>query len=132
MYWGTELSGIECYSAYDELAKHPEWLMKDDKGNVLKNKLDYSVPAAVDWWVNVPLNHTASGVLDGILADNAGWGAIPGVSHERLAKRNTAKVAMINEVQHRLKEVTVQGWFAANVQWISSTTELSPSGAPTA
>jgi hypothetical protein len=79
--------------------------MKDDKGNVIKNKLDYSVPAAVDWWVNVPLNHTASGVLDGILADNAGWGAIPGVSHERLAKRNTAKVAMIAEVQHRLKEV---------------------------
>ena len=80
-YWHSEQGKNNCYAAHNEFMAHPEWWLKDDAGVVLNNeqgnypRMDYSVPAARDWWVSVPLGGAGSPMspwIDGVLADYTG------------------------------------------------------------
>ena len=50
--------------------RHPEWRLRDDKGVVIdKNFIDYSQPAAAEFFANVTLATLASGELDYVYFD---------------------------------------------------------------
>ena len=73
------LEGIHCYKA----APQSEWYLKDDSGSIIEPKrLDFSIPEAREWWIEVPVQSIES--IDGVLADGAGYEIIKGVSATRL------------------------------------------------
>ena len=72
-----------CSRFMDEWAAHPEWRLKDDNGTLITRGtdvywIDYSVPAAAEFFANVVLNVTAAvlptgkPVLDYVYLDGAG------------------------------------------------------------
>lgn len=72
-----------CSRFMDEWAAHPEWRLKDDNGTLITRDsdiywIDYSVPAAAEFFANVVLNVTAAvlstgkPVLDYVYLDGAG------------------------------------------------------------
>jgi hypothetical protein len=79
---------------------HPEWWLKDDTGAIVGGastpKLDWSNQAARDWWVSIPLKGDGNGtvptfegqplseLIDGVLADGAGYAKISKISQARL------------------------------------------------
>ena len=79
---------------------HPEWWLKDDTGAIVGGasspKLDWSNQAARDWWVSIPLKGDGNGtvptfegqplseLIDGVLADGAGYSKISKISQARL------------------------------------------------
>lgn len=82
-YLHTEMISFNCYAAYSIYIAHPEWWLRDDLGVVMNNtgqsamipKIDYTVAAARDFWVSIPLGGTGSpnaSVIDGLLADGSG------------------------------------------------------------
>lgn len=75
--------------------------------------MDCSNPAAQAWWQSVPLrgdgNGTFNGVpvtsiIDGVLADSAGWGHYPNISDARLEALEDAKFAMLGQLQAKLSQ----------------------------
>ena len=90
--------------------------LKDDHGVVVGHKdsthpagqprIDWTIKAAADWWVSVPLrgyNGTTAGeaaeLIDGVLADGAGFESIPNISAARLQTLNNAKRGMLQQLQ---------------------------------
>lgn len=79
-YWDVDQTALSCYDAYNVFMANPSWWLRDDNGRVVNSSsgqpiMDYTNPAARDWWVSVPLNGTgspASHLIDGVLADGAG------------------------------------------------------------
>jgi len=115
-YWHTGQAGISCYWAQKEFEAHQEWWLRDDHGNVVGHKdsthpagqprIDWTVEAAADWWVSVPLrgyNGTsaarAAQLIDGVLADGAGFESIPNISAARLQTLYRAKLSMLGRLQ---------------------------------
>ena len=111
-YWDTHQYAQNCYAAHTEYMAHPEWWLKDDAGVLLKNEgnismMDYTVAAARDWWVSVPLGGAGSPMspwIDGVLADNTGAlckenGAFGGYSPDEHQPR-TLQSARRREVPH--------------------------------
>ena len=109
-YWHTGQAGIGCYAANKTFHAHPEWWLRDDNGNVVGHKdsthpsgqprIDWTNTAAADWWVSVPLAGAgADQLIDGVLADGAGYEKIPNITVARLQKLYTAKLAMLANLQ---------------------------------
>lgn len=108
-YLATDLGGFQCYAENKTLTEHPEWWLKDDKGAVVPGpKLDWTVPEAREWWVGIPLKGDGNGtfegtptadLIDGVLADGAGYGTIAGISDARREVLSDAKAAGIGEMQ---------------------------------
>jgi hypothetical protein len=79
-YWPVDQQSLNCYAAYDEFMKHPDWWLRDDTGALVNFSatvplMDASIKAARDWWVSVPLNGSgspAAGIIDGALIDHTG------------------------------------------------------------
>jgi hypothetical protein len=87
-YWHTGQAGIGCYAENATFMAHPDWWLQDDYGNVVGHKdsthpsgqprIDWTVEAAVAWWVSVPLMGAgAEQLIDGVLADGAGYEGKP-------------------------------------------------------
>ena len=121
-YWHTGQAGISCYAAQQNFLQHPEWFLRDDFGNVVGHKdsthpagqprIDWTIQAAADWWVSVPLggyNHTsaaqAAQLIDGVLADGAGFESIPNITASRLQTLYEAKLAMLERLQTEFDRV---------------------------
>ena len=109
-YWHTGQAGIGCYAANHTFMTHQEWWLRDDRGEVVGHKdsthpsgqprIDWTNEEAVAWWVSVPLAGAgAPQLIDGVLADGAGYEAIPHISAARLDKLYTAKLAMLAKLQ---------------------------------
>jgi hypothetical protein len=113
-YWSTTQAGIECYDNNHTFMSHPDWWLRDDDGKVVLTngrqkhppftkgnpRIDCTNEEAVAWWVSVPLNGTrAPFLIDAVLADAAGYDAIPYISSSRLGRLYTAKLAMIAKLQ---------------------------------
>jgi len=106
-YWSTSQAGISCYSNNATFMAHPEWWLRDDHGNVVGAGGDQSGPridprneAAAAWWISVPLaGKGAVQLIDGILADDAGYNVFPNMSVSRLQAHYTAKLAMLARMQ---------------------------------
>lgn len=114
-YLATDQQGLGCYAANDTMASHPEWWLKDDKGKVITSHgnplLDCTVKAARDWWTSIPLlgdgdgtfqGQPVSELIDGVLADSAGWSNYPGISQARLEALVDAKFQMLAELQDKM------------------------------
>eukprot|EP00040_Diaphanoeca_grandis_P028713 m.166681 g.166681 ORF g.166681 m.166681 type:complete len:442 (+) comp31437_c0_seq1:138-1463(+) len=116
-YLATDQQGISCYSAGTTWAQHPEWYLKLDNGSVAKPKnpvMDCTNADARAWWLSIPLgidgNKTFNGVpvshlIDGILADSAGFSDFVGISVARQEALEDAKFAMIAELQAQFTKV---------------------------
>ena len=117
-YWDLDQAALSCYNAYHEYMASPQFWLKDDQGAVVYNgdsppvpRMDYTVKAARDWWINVPLNGTTTRRddrgneqpaqwIDGILADGTGSRCpSPKISKQRCDTIISAKSAMIQELQ---------------------------------
>jgi hypothetical protein len=99
-YWSVSQAGIDCYSANATFAAHPEWWLKDDNGTlVTPRRIDVMCPAAVQWWLSVV--PVSSALIDGVLADDAGYNAIANISAARLDALYDAKLQMLSELQRR-------------------------------
>lgn len=101
-YWDTDQGAIGCYAANKTLNAHPEWWLKQDNGSYVPGpRIDFSVQAAADWWVSVPLDPQWGDpkMIDGVLADGAGYGPIPGVSTARAETFYSAKKAAMAKMQ---------------------------------
>jgi hypothetical protein len=108
-YLATDLGGLRCYAANATFAKHKEWWLKDDNGNYLPYpSLDWTVPAARDWWANLPLLGDGDGtfegiptseLIDGVLADGATFVRAPNISIERREELTDAKFKMVSQLQ---------------------------------
>ena len=108
-YWHTGQAGINCYANNDVFMAHKEWWLKDDNGNYVGHKdsahagnpqIDPTIPAAVDWWVSVPLAGDPTGALiDGVLADGSAFSKIANISATRLNTIYEAKLVMIGKLQ---------------------------------
>ncbi len=96
-YWHTGQAGIGCYAANATFMAHQEWWLRDDHGNVVGHKdsthpagqprIDWTNEEAVAWWVSIPLKGAgASELIDGVLADGAGFEMIPNITMSRLQK----------------------------------------------
>lgn len=69
-------------------------------------RIDWTIQAAADWWVSVPLGgEGADQLIDGVLADGAGYEKIPNISLERLQKLYSAKLAMLAKLQGEFDKV---------------------------
>ena len=113
-YLSTDQAGIGCYSAGAEFKANPDWWLRDDNGNVVNGKdraiMDYTNPKARAWWLGIPLggiNGTGmyNGVpvttlIDGILADGAGWAFHKNMSLARIREQTEAKRNMVAELQN--------------------------------
>jgi len=107
-YWDLDQTALNCYDAYHEYMNHSEWWLRDDRGVVVYNAgkipmMDYTVAAARDWWVNVPLNGTGAPMapwIDGVLADGTG-GTCPasGINAQRCQNLEEAKSLMVSTLQ---------------------------------
>ena len=121
-YWHTGQAGISCYWAQKEFEAHQEWWLRDDYGNLVGHKdsthpagqprIDWTIEAAADWWVSVPLrgyNGTsaaqAAQLIDGVLADGAGFESIPNISAARLQTLFHAKLSMLGKLQAAFDKV---------------------------
>jgi hypothetical protein len=96
-YWATDQAGLNCYAANHTMAAHPEWILRDDNGNIVDPgnsgtsyiHFDLTIDEAAKWWISIPLgNGTYKGIPtstlnDGVLADNAGHPAINNISTAR-------------------------------------------------
>jgi hypothetical protein len=99
-YWSVSQAGIDCYSAGTTFASHPEWWLRDDHGNlVLPERIDVTSDAAAAWWISVP--PAGSPNISGVLADDAGYNALPNISSARLERLYSAKLAMLSRLQAR-------------------------------
>lgn len=109
-YWHTGQAGIGCYAANATFASHPEWWLRDDGGHIVGHKdsthpagqprIDWTNEEAAAWWVSVPLAGEGAGeLIDGVLADGAGYEAIPDISEERLQQLYDAKLRMLARLQ---------------------------------
>ena len=102
-YWSLTQAGIGCYAANATLAAHPEWLLRNDTGAVVRPpRVDLTVAAAAEWWLSVPMDAArgwAPGVIDGVLADGAGYDKVPGVSAARNAAQYAAKRGLLARLQ---------------------------------
>ena len=111
-YWATDQQGIHCYKAGDAFNKHPEWHLKDDEGNVYLERggpiLDASNADARAWWTSIPLLGDGDGtykgtpvseLIDGVLADSAGYGPFKNMSIARCEKLIDAKYKMMGDLQ---------------------------------
>ncbi len=110
-YWATDQQGISCYSAGETFAAHTEWHLKDDHGKTVSNGiLDPTNLAAVAWWVSIPfggINGTGMykgtpvhNLIDGVLADSAGYSNFANISLTRLEAIYDAKKKMVGELQN--------------------------------
>jgi hypothetical protein len=105
--------------------------LKDDNGVVVGHKdsthpagqprIDWTIQAAADWWVSVPLkgyNGTSSAeaanLIDGVLADGAGFESIPNITAARLQTLNNAKLGMLQKLQQQFDAVGRGGVVFAN------------------
>eukprot|EP01079_Euglenida_sp_SAG-EU17-18_P006984 gene6984-1248_t len=90
--------------------------LKDDNGNVVGHKdsthpegqprIDWTNQQAVDWWVSVPLAGQGAGdIIDGVLADGAGFEAIPNITEARLETLYEGKLAMLSRLQAAFDKV---------------------------
>lgn len=105
----TDLGGLRCYAANSTFAAHKEWWLKDDHDNYVKYpSMDYTVKAARDWWASLPLlgdgdgtfeGHPVSELIDGVLADGAGYVRLPNVSDARREEQTDGKNKMIAQLQ---------------------------------
>lgn len=107
-YWSVTQAGVGCYAANDTLADHPEWLLRDDNGAVVTPpRIDVTNEDACNWWLDVPLNGTrgagteVAGLIDGILADDAGYNELANVSAARSAAQYQAKHKLLQRMQAR-------------------------------
>ena len=107
-YWDTDQGALPCYIANTEYMKHPEWWLRNDAGVLVNSSLntpimDYTVAAARDWWVSIPLNGTGSPMspwIDGVLADSTGGVCPgPGINAKRCAALEAGKSAMVRQLQ---------------------------------
>lgn len=99
-YWSVSQAGIGCYSANTVFSAHQDWWLKDDSERVVKpERIDVTNAAAVDWWVSVV--PSSSALIDGVLADDAGFNDIPNISTARLEALYTAKLKMLTRLQAR-------------------------------
>lgn len=96
-YWHTGQAGIGCYAANATFMAHKDWWLRDDNGNIVGHKdsthpagqprIDWTNEEAVAWWVSVPLGGAgADELIDGVLADGAGFEMIPNITMPRLQK----------------------------------------------
>eukprot|EP00041_Stephanoeca_diplocostata_P014850 m.280754 g.280754 ORF g.280754 m.280754 type:complete len:474 (+) comp19828_c0_seq3:363-1784(+) len=105
MYWSACQGGLACYAKTDEVYQtfmsHSDWWLHDDYGNAVQPlRIDVTNDAAVAWWVSIPLGGPdGPQLLDGILADCAGYDVIPNISSTRLQSLLTGKLAMLGRMQ---------------------------------
>ena len=93
-YWHAGQAGIGCFANDAVFKAHPEWHLKDDYGNVVgcvetavkcSPMIDWTIKAAADWWISVPLSGVHGDVLiDGVLADGSAFLLVPNISSVRL------------------------------------------------
>eukprot|EP01043_Picozoa_sp_COSAG02_P075011 COSAG02_NODE_15270_length_1187_cov_1.486213_1_plen_301_part_01 len=103
-YWATDQQGLRCYEANQTFAAHPEWWLKDDHGKYVlegsQNVLDFTVTAAVDWWLSVPFSGANAEILiDGVLADNGGYKPYKNIKAARCGEIYLAKKAALRRLQ---------------------------------
>ena len=65
-----------------QLAAQPTWWLRDDAGNPImfgkdSYQMDWSVPAAADWWIHLPMLEFADPtdvpkLIDGVFCDGSG------------------------------------------------------------
>ena len=91
--------------------EHPEWALKDDQGNKVKNNqgyyvFDLSQPSVRNWWLETCLNATMSSSGDGCFCDVStvqnGQGFKPPVSDAKLKLWNEGMLNLTMEVQKAL------------------------------
>ena len=91
--------------------EHPEWALKDDQGNKVKNNqgyyvFDLSQPSVRNWWLETCLNATTSSSGDGCFCDVStvqnGQGFKPPVSDAKLKSWNEGMLNLTMEVQKAL------------------------------
>ena len=115
-YWDTDQAGLSCYDIYAPVLANPSWWLRDDDGLVVYGDphplpglpmIDYTVTAARDWWVSVPLNNSAAATLiDGVFVDGIGsrcpaWSSA-NISAERCAALIFGKSQMVRQLQDLL------------------------------
>eukprot|EP00966_Prymnesium_polylepis_P299072 6910428-Prymnesium_polylepis.1 len=102
-YWSASQAGIGCYAANATFGAQPDWWLRDDYGNVVSPKrIDVTNADAAAWWVSVP--PASSALIDGVLADDAGYNSLANISAARLERLYTAKLAMLERLQARFDE----------------------------
>lgn len=109
MYWRTDFAMelAECSDNSAEWNAHAaEWTIKSDAGKPLdKAYIDYSNPAAANFFAKVLLDTLADGTLDYVYLDGFGDAAtasFPGVSPTRSTAIVQAKHQMISSTQAKL------------------------------
>jgi hypothetical protein len=112
-YWAVDQQGLECYDAYTDYMKQPNFWLRDDNGNYINNSagvplLDTTVSEARDWWVSIPLGGSTSpkaNLIDGVLADGVGSRCPPDLGSQRCLLYTNGKSTMIKQLQALLDSV---------------------------
>lgn len=117
-YHSVTQAGVSCYAANDEFMKHPEWHLKDDNGNFVHGpRIDTTIEAAREWWLQVPMNSALGwedGLIDGILADDVGFNSIPNMTISRMQEQYNGKHTLIQAMQARFNTDSAHGIVLGN------------------
>lgn len=115
-YWSVSQAGIQCYAANQMFTAHPEWHLKDDYGNIYQPpRIDVTIQAAQDWWLSIPLGgNNSSNLIDGILADDAGYNSYPNMTKDRMHSLYEAKLALLARMQTIFTQKTKDGIVLGN------------------
>ena len=99
-YLHTGLAAFHCYANKQIYDAHPEWWLRDDRGDVVEGHFDFTIKEAAEWWVSIPLAAAdAADIIDGVLVDGAGFEKTKHISTDRLEQLMTAKLDMSARLQ---------------------------------
>jgi len=122
-YWSSSQVVGDCYENDfgGKILQHPEWWLRNKTGGAIwmnptdvgkRPTIDFTVPAAREWWTSVPLKAHAlsNGAMAGVFVDSAGdWGDTFVQRHkittEKAAALNSAHRVALGELRAELRRI---------------------------
>lgn len=115
LYWNVPLVIGECYDTAATFLNHTDWWLKDDQGQVVHPDpvpthlfVDFTVPAAAQWWISVPLQLVAQSGADGVFLDGTGgqdYAGMAKISQQRSDEINAKAMAAVAAYRAAAKSV---------------------------